>query len=339
MYNNKTILITGGTGSFGHNFVRFLLTNFRPKKVIVFSRDEFKQFRMQEEFAKHKNMRFFLGDIRDLPRLQRAFQGVDIVVHAAALKQVPALEYNPFEAIQTNIIGSQNVINASLDQGVNKVLFISSDKAAHPVNLYGATKMCAEKLFISSNVYNSSESKKRTDFSVVRYGNVIGSRGSIVETIRNNIDKPLFLTHKDMTRFLITLDQCFKLVTFSIEKMVGGEIFVPKIPSMKMADLFSALAPRNSVKITGIRPGEKIHEILITQDEAKNTFDLGKYYIILPHSARQSKIYSKYLKYTHLADKQFVYSSNTNSEWLDVEIIKKMMLKDDPIRKTKHNKR
>lgn len=339
MYNHKTILITGGTGTFGHNFTRFLLSNYKPKKVIIFSRDEFKQFRMQEEFARYENIRFFLGDIRDLSRLQRAFQGVDIVVHAAALKQVPTLEYNPFEAIQTNIIGSQNVINASLDQDVSKVLFISSDKAAHPVNLYGATKMCAEKLFVSSNVYNTGENKNGTAFSAVRYGNVIGSRGSIVETIANNIGKPLSLTHKDMTRFLITLDQCFNLVTFSIEKMVGGEIFVPKIPSMKMTDLFDALAPRSTVKITGIRPGEKIHEILVTQEEARNTFDLGKYYVILPPLAIKSEIYSKYIQYTHLVDKQFVYSSNTNSEWLDVEIIKKMMLKDDPIRPAKHNKK
>jgi len=327
MYNNKTILITGGTGTFGHNFAHFLLDNFKPKKVVIFSRDEFKQFRMHEEFSKHKNIRFLLGDIRDLSRLQRAFQGVDIVIHAAALKQVPTLEYNPFEAIQTNIIGSQNVINASLDCGVNKVLLISSDKAAHPVNLYGATKMCAEKLFVSSNVYNSSKSKKSTDFSVVRYGNVIGSRGSIVETIKNNIGKSPSLTHKDMTRFFINLGQCSDLVTFSLKNMVGGEIFVPKIPSMKMVDLFSALIPNSNIKITGIRPGEKIHETLITQEEAKNTFNVGKYYVILSSSSYKSKIYSKYLKYTHLVDKQFIYSSNTNSEWLDVGVIKTMMSK------------
>ena len=326
MYNNKTILITGGTGSFGQSFIEYILNNFKPNKIIIFSRDELKQFRMSEKLSRYKNVRFFLGDVRDLSRLERAFQGVDIVVHAAALKQVPTLEYNPFEAIQTNIIGSQNVITAALDQRVEKVLFISTDKAAQPVNLYGATKMCAEKLFISSNNYVNKESP--TKFSVVRYGNVLGSRGSIVETIINNKkDASLTLTHPDMTRFWITLEQCFSLVNYALENMVGGEIFIPKIPSMKVADIFNILAPGHKVSITGIRPGEKIHEMLITEAEMANTFDVGDYFIIVSHTVFHTKNYFKHKKLKKLVGKDFVYSSNNNSQWLDKKGLKKIISK------------
>jgi UDP-N-acetylglucosamine 4,6-dehydratase/5-epimerase len=321
MYNNKTILITGGTGSFGQSFVKFLLTKFKPKKVIIFSRDELKQFKMQQELAAYNDsIRFFLGDIRDLSRLQMAFQGVDIVIHAAALKQVPALEYNPFEAIQTNILGTQNIITAALDRKVKKILLISTDKAVSPINLYGASKMCAEKLFISSNVYSKDND---TRFSVVRYGNVIGSRGSIVETILNpKNDGPLYVTHNDMTRFWITLDQCFDLVSYAINNMVGGEVFVPKIPSMKISDLFKALAPDKQVKIVGIRPGEKIHETLITEEEATRAHDLGDHYVVVPHTPSSAHV----LKYKSkkLVGKNFLYTSNLNKKWLTTKDIRKI---------------
>ena len=324
MYNNKAILITGGTGSFGRSYARFLLENLTPKKVIIFSRDELKQFRMQEEFRMHKNIRFFLGDVRDLARLQRAFEGVDIVVHAAALKQVPALEYNPFEAVQTNIVGSQNVITAALDQGVEKVLLISSDKAAHPVNLYGATKMCAERIFISSNVYAGGS--KATRFSVVRYGNVLGSRGSIVETIlKKEKGEPLNLTHPDMTRFWITLDQCFALVTYALTSMVGGETFIPKVPSMKIVDLFRALAPGKKVEIAGIRPGEKIHEVLITKEEMRTVVDLGKYFVILPDILMGGNRYTKYRKVRKTKGQESMYTSDTNKEWLDRDALMELL--------------
>lgn len=321
MYNNKTILITGGTGSFGQSFVKFLLTNFKPKKVIVFSRDELKQFKMQQELATYeKILRFFLGDIRDLPRLRMAFQGVDIIIHAAALKQVPALEYNPFEAIQTNILGTQNIVTAALDRKVKKTLLISTDKAVGPINLYGASKMCAEKLFTSSNVYSRNND---TRFSVVRYGNVIGSRGSVVETILNNKNNgPLCITHNDMTRFWITLDQCFNLVSYAIKNMIGGEIFVPKVPSMKIPDLFKALAPDKQIKIVGIRPGEKIHETLITNEEASRAYDLGYYYAIVPHIPNKAHM-SRY-KSKKPVGKDFLYTSDLNKKWLTTKDIRKI---------------
>lgn len=317
MYDNKTILITGGTGSFGQNFARFLLTKHKPKKVIVFSRDELKQFKMQQEFSKYKNLRFFLGDIRDLARLKMAFTGVDIVVHAAALKQVPALEYNPFEAIQTNVLGSQNVVSAALSRQVKKVLLISTDKAAQPINLYGATKMCAEKLFIASNAYSSE--KNIVAFSAVRYGNVIGSRGSIVETILNNKSNgALDLTHKEMTRFWITLDQCFALVTFALTNMNGGEVFIPKVPSMKVSDLFKTIAPNRPHRVIGIRPGEKLHEVLLTNDEATRAYDLGKHFVILPSICDQG-LHRKYQAKGKIIKGSFVYTSDTNQLWLKPE--------------------
>lgn len=322
MYNHKTILITGGTGSFGQSFIKYILGNFKPKKVIVFSRDELKQFRMQQELSAYSSvLRFFLGDIRDLSRLQMAFQGVDIVIHAAALKQVPALEYNPFEAIQTNVLGTQNVITAALDRRVSKTLLISTDKAVNPINLYGASKMCAEKLFISSNAYSSDNN---TRLGVVRYGNVIGSRGSVVETILNNKgDVPLSVTHEEMTRFWITLDQCFGLVSYALGHMVGGEIFVPKVPSMKVVDLFKALAPEKEIKISGIRPGEKIHEALVTSEEAGRAYDLSSYYVILPHQLNKNHI-SRYKLQKPVA-KNFIYTSDLNKQWLTSKKIRNMV--------------
>jgi len=319
---NKTILITGGTGSFGKNYVKFLLENSEAAKIIIFSRDEYKQFQMQKELNDER-LRFFIGDIRDLERLERAFHKVDIVVHAAALKHVPLMEYNPFEAVKTNIMGSQNVINAAIDQGVEKVLLISTDKAAQPVNLYGATKLCAEKLFVSGNSYAGGKTK----FSCVRYGNVLGSRGSIVETLLKNrkIDK-VQITDLEMTRFWITLRQAFDLVSFALENMEGGEIFVPKIPSMKLLDLFEAIAPKAEKEIVGIRPGEKLHEVLLTEQESLHSVELDGHFVILPEFISPLK-YKKYSEKGNKATPNFRFSSEKNNIWLSgeelIELFKK----------------
>lgn len=281
--NGKTILVTGGTGSFGNKFVERLLVNDACKKIIVFSRDEFKQHEMKQRFPNsEKKLRFFLGDVRDLSRLQRAFDGVNIVVHAAALKQVPALEFNPLEAIKTNVLGTQNVIDAALDNKVEKVLFVSTDKAVNPINLYGATKLCAEKLLIAANAYRQT-SQSPPYFSVVRYGNVVGSRGSIVEVLKNQKKTgEVTLTHEDMTRFWITLDQGVDLVLDTLNLMRGGEIVVPKLAAMKVKNLISVLASDCKVKIIGTRPGEKLHEMLLTEDETRRAKDIGKYYLVEP---------------------------------------------------------
>ena len=326
MFQDKTILITGGTGSFGSNFAKFLLANFPLKKLIIFSRDERKQAAMEKEISDER-IRFFLGDVRDLPRLERAFHGVDIVVHAAALKQVPMLEYNPYEAVKTNVIGSQNVIDAAIDHGVEKALLISSDKAVQPVNLYGATKLCAEKLFIDGNAYSGNHTK----FSCVRYGNVLGSRGSIVETLLMNRNaETVFITHEEMTRFWITLGQSFELVMFALENMVGGEIFVPKIPSMRLTDLFDVMVPQANREIIGIRPGEKIHEALLTETEARHTAELGKYFVILPENDEIFNIrerFAKYLSTGKLLPHDFSYTSRNNKDWLTKEDLKNLIEK------------
>ncbi len=320
VFKDKTILITGGTGSFGKNFAKFLLKDRELKKVIIFSRDEFKQYEMRKEISDPR-IRFFIGDIRDLPRLQRAFQGVDIVVHAAALKQVPTLEYNPFEAVKTNIIGSQNVIDAAIDQGVSKTLLISSDKAVQPINLYGATKLAAEKLFIAANSYTPLT--KRSIFSSVRYGNVMGSRGSIVETLLKNKDaKKVFITHPDMTRFWLTLLESFRLVSFALEHMNGGEIIVPKIPSMKITELFDALVPRAKKVVTGIRPGEKIHETLLTEHEARNTVLVGSYFVILPEFSSKDQLFEHYYKMGAKLDSHVPFASDNNNVWLTKKELK-----------------
>ncbi|KKW29572.1 MAG: UDP-N-acetylglucosamine 4,6-dehydratase [Parcubacteria group bacterium GW2011_GWA2_52_8] len=321
MFDDKAILVTGGTGSFGKNFVKFLLSNFNFKKLIIFSRDELKQFQMQKEIQDER-LRFFIGDVRDLSRLQRAFYGVDIVVHAAALKQVPMLEYNPFEAVKTNVIGSQNVVEAAIDQGVEKVLLISTDKAVQPVNLYGATKLCAEKLFVNGNAY----AHNKTKFSCVRYGNVLGSRGSIVEVLLKNPDaQVVHLTHQEMTRFWITFDQSFQLVLFALENMVGGEIFVPKIPSMRLVDLFEVLVPQARKEVVGIRPGEKVHEALLTDAESRHAVELDKYFVILPQSKEifdVEKRYSKYLGMGEEVPENFRFTSDTNPLWLTPQQLK-----------------
>lgn len=311
IFKGKTILITGGTGSFGQRCVRKLLDFGTAKKVIIFSRDEFKQHQMQQEISDPtKKLRFFLGDVRDLPRLNRAFAGVDYVVHAAALKQVPALEYNPLEAIKTNILGTQNVIEASLDNGVKKAIFVSTDKAVNPINLYGATKLCAEKLFVAANAYRKN--KNATAFSLVRYGNVVGSRGSIVDILRAQREAgTVTLTDTRMTRFWITLDQGVDLVTDALRLMRGGEIFVPKLSATKVTDLISTFAPKAKIEMVGIRPGEKLHEMLLTEDEVRRARDMGKYYAVEPQSAKCGEwSYSHLRKFKYISP-NFRYASDS----------------------------
>lgn len=319
IFDNKTVLITGGTGSFGKTFTKFILKNYNPRKVIIFSRDEFKQYKMQQELTDPR-LRFFIGDVRDLPRLQRAFQEVNIVVHAAALKHVPALEYNPFEAVKTNIIGSQNIIEAAIDQKVVKVILVSSDKAVQPINLYGATKLSAEKLFVSANSY----APRRTLFSIVRYGNVVGSRGSIVETLleKSGNGDTVKITDPEMTRFWLTPNQSCELVIFALKNMEGGEIFVPKIPSMKISDLFDVLAPNAKREIIGLRPGEKLHELLITDHETKNTYVYELCFVILPDIQTMGNVYVKYFRDGKRLGKDFKYTSDTNKIWLTAKKLK-----------------
>lgn len=279
-FKNSNILITGGTGSFGKKFTEIILENYNPKKVIIFSRDELKQHEMRTGGFDDSRLRYFIGDVRDVDRLKRAMHDVDIVVHAAALKQVPACEYNPIEAVLTNIIGARNVIEAALDTGVKEVLALSTDKAVNPVNLYGATKLVAEKLFVQANAYSG---KGPTKFSCVRYGNVVGSRGSVIPLfIEQRKSGKITITDPRMTRFWITLDEGVKFVINCIEKMRGGEVFVPKIPSMSIIDLTKAIAPDCQIEKIGIRPGEKIHEVLISNDEARHTVELKNMYIIQP---------------------------------------------------------
>jgi len=282
MLNNKNILITGGTGSFGKKATEIILQRYKPRRLIIFSRDELKQFEMAQQFpdSKYDCIRYFIGDIRDKERLYRAFSNVDFVIHAAALKQVPAAEYNPFEAVKTNILGSQNVINVAIDRGVKKVIALSTDKAANPINLYGATKLCSDKLFIAGNSYTGIDN---TVFSVVRYGNVAGSRGSVIPFFLKKKEEGILpITDPRMTRFWITLEQGVDFVLKCLENMVGGELFIPKIPSMTMMDLAKAIAPECKTKIIGIRPGEKLHEIMVPRDEAYRTIEYDDKYIIQP---------------------------------------------------------
>ena len=318
---DKTILITGGTGSFGKSFSQYLLTNSKLKKLIVFSRDELKQSQMEAEISDDR-IRFFIGDVRDLPRLERAFEGVDIVIHAAALKQVPALEYNPFEAVKTNILGSQNVIEAALNKEVEKVVLVSTDKAAMPVNLYGSTKLCAEKLFIAGNSYSS---QGKTRFSAVRYGNVIGSRGSIVEKlILNKGAHTVQITEERMTRFWIDLEQAFQIVIFALENMEGGEIFIPKAPAMKLTDLFDILAPNAKRNVIGIRPGEKVHEILLTKEESRHAVELKDYFVVLPEnvtSLKQKKGLKKFIAQGKSLKQDFQFTSDTATKNMSRKVL------------------
>lgn len=327
MLNNKTILVTGGTGSFGKKFIETIFNKYPDiKKVIVFSRDEYKQFVMQnmEEFKPYLDkLRFFIGDVRDKERLMRAFDGVDIVVHAAALKQVPACEYNPFEAVKTNILGAQNIIDCAIDKGVKKVVALSTDKACAPINLYGATKLCSDKLFIAGNSYCG---EKPTRFSVVRYGNVAGSRGSVIPFFKKLIEEgatELPITDMNMTRFWLKLEQAVDMVLEAIDTMQGGELFVKKIPSMKMTDLAKAIAPDIKLTEIGIRPGEKIHEQMITQADAPNTIEFKDFYIILPQ-IDMDNIEHKYPNAKKVPS-DFEYHSGRNDKWLTIEDMQKLI--------------
>ena len=321
--SNESILLTGGTGSFGAEFVNTLLKSKSFGGIIrVFSRDEYKQHLLQKKFKDDPRLRFFIGDVRDRDRLIRAMNNVDIVVHAAALKQVPALEYNPFEAVKTNILGTQNVIDAVLDTDVKKAILISSDKAVNPVNLYGATKLVAEKLFIQSNSYVGA---KPTSFSVVRYGNVAGSRGSVIPYFYEQAKKNMLtITDERMTRFWITLPEGVRFVLDSLTRMRGGEIFVPKIPSVKIIELARVIAPKAKLKITGVRPGEKIHEILIGIDEARHTKDMGNYFVIEPEFHWWTENNNKG---GEMLEDLFSYSSENNPVWLSSEKLKEILYK------------
>ena len=315
MFEDKVVLVTGGTGSFGKKFVEIMLRDYRPKKLIIFSRDELKQHEMRTGGFDHPCLRYFIGDVRDVDRLRRAFHGVDFVVHAAALKQVPACEYNPHEAIMTNVNGAKNVIDAAIDANVKKVLAISTDKAVNPVNLYGATKLCAEKLFVQGNAYSGETGPK---FACARYGNVVGSRGSIVPIFRQQgaTGGRISITDERMTRFWLTLEQGVKFVMNAMDKMHGGEIFVPKIPSMTLKELARTLAPNSPVDIVGIRPGEKLHECLISEDEARHSIEEDHMYVILPeHSWWPSGFWSHCKK----VDSGFRFVSDTNTDWLTGE--------------------
>lgn len=320
-WNEKVILVTGGTGSFGKKFIEVMLKEYQPKKLIVFSRDELKQHEMRLAGFDHPSLRYFIGDVRDRDRLHRALHGVDIVVHAAALKQVPACEYNPMEAVKTNIIGTSNVIEAALDAGVQKVMALSTDKAVNPVNLYGATKLAAEKLTIQSNAYAGGTA---TRFSCVRYGNVVGSRGSVVPVfLKQRANGKITITDERMTRFWLSLEQGVRFVISCIEQMEGGEVFVPKIPSMKVIDLARAIAPEAQIEIIGIRPGEKLHEVLISEDEARHTVELEKMFVVQP--AEASWFGYQWQSKGKLLHDGFRYSSDNNSEWLDIEGIRKFI--------------
>lgn len=317
MLNNKTVLVTGGTGSFGKKFIKKALT-LGAKKIIVFSRDELKQYEMKQEFTDNR-IRFFIGDVRDKDRLYRAFDGVDIVIHAAAMKHVDACEYNPFEAVKTNINGAQNIIEAAIDRGVEKVIALSTDKACSPVNLYGATKLASDKLFVAANAYVG---EKKTRFSVVRYGNVVGSRGSVVPFFKKIKDTGVVpITDERMTRFWITLEHGVQFVLDNLDRMQGGEIFVPKIPSMKVTDLAKAIAPECDIKIIGIRPGEKLHEAMIMEDDARHTLEFDSYYAILPELSWWS---TKETAGKKLAE-DFSYVSNTNTQWLTVDELRELV--------------
>lgn len=323
MINNKNILITGGTGSFGKKATEIILQRYKPRRLIIFSRDELKQFEMAQQFpgSKYDCIRYFIGDIRDKERLHRAFSNVDFVIHAAALKQVPAAEYNPFEAVKTNILGSQNVINVAIDRGVKKVIALSTDKAANPINLYGATKLCADKLFIAGNSYTGTDN---TVFSVVRYGNVAGSRGSVIPFFLKKKEEGILpITDPRMTRFWITLKQGVDFVLKCLESMVGGELFIPKIPSMTMMDLAKAIAPECKTEIIGIRPGEKLHEIMVPRDEAYKTIEYDDKYIIQPNF--------NFFKHRFNSNngkpvpEGFEYNSETNSWKMTIEEAREMV--------------
>ena len=314
---NKTILITGGTGSFGHTFVPMTLRDQNPKKIIVFSRDEMKQWNMAQRFENDDRVRFFIGDVRDKDRLYRALDGVDVVIHAAATKIVPTAEYNPFEAVKTNVFGAMNVIDAAIDQGVDKVVALSTDKASSPINLYGATKLTSDKLFIAANSYSG---KNGTKFSVVRYGNVLGSRGSVIPFFLSKVSSGVLpITHPEMTRFMITLEESVALVWKALSEAHGGEIFVRKIPSMKVTDIAKALGPDAKQEVIGIRPGEKLHEQMIAFEDSPRTYDFGDHYRIMPTINTGWEIAAQA---GNLVPADFAYSSDSNADWMTIDELK-----------------
>jgi len=324
-WSEEVVLITGGTGSFGRKFVELMLRNYRPQKLIIFSRDELKQHEMRVAGLDHPSLRYFIGDIRDQQRLERALAGVSVVVHAAAMKQVPACEYNPFEAIQTNIMGGRNVIDAAINCGVKRIVALSTDKAVNPVNLYGATKLCAEKMFVQANAYSGAQN---TRFSCARYGNVLGSRGSVVPVfLEQRKGGCITVTDARMTRFWITLHEAVRFVARCIEQMHGGEIFVPRMPSMRLADIAEALAPECEVRFIGIRPGEKLHEILLSEDEARHSLELEDMYIVQPTHPwwRQQN-----WEHARPLPEGFRYASDSNSQWLTAEELRELVGESAP---------
>ncbi len=318
---NKVILVTGGTGSFGKKFVEIAFKEHKPQKIIIYSRDEYKQYEMQKQFFEYdQQIRYFIGDVRDKERLSMAMAGVDFVIHAAALKQVPAMEYNPAEAVKTNVLGAMNLINCAIEHNVEKVIALSTDKACNPINLYGATKLCSDKLFIAGNHYVG---KKRTRFSVTRYGNVIGSRGSVIpKFIEQRKSGYISITDPLMTRFWITLEQGVEFVIRNFSRMRGGEIFVPKIPSMNIADLAKAIGGKCKIRIVGIRPGEKLHEVMISEDDCRNALEVDDCYIVKPS-------FQWWDKNNHITGKAvpagFSYRSDTNKEWLTAKELKTLI--------------
>lgn len=326
MLNGKSILVTGGTGSFGHQFVSYVLEHYEPKKIIIYSRDEYKQFVMQNEYKNHPQadkLRFFIGDVRDKERLYRAFDGVDYVVHAAALKQVPSCEYNPMEAVKTNINGAMNIVDAALDCGVKRVVALSTDKAVNPINLYGGTKLVSDKLFIAANAYAG---EKNVNFSIVRYGNVAGSRGSVIPFFRNivaNGGTSLPITDYRMTRFWISLEQGVELVIKALSEAKGGETFISKIPSFKITDLAQAILPGCEMPEVGIREGEKLHEIMVTREDSLLTYEYDKHFIVYPHFDWWDK--DKIQNGGKKVEQGFEYSSGKNTEWLSVDDLKELL--------------
>jgi UDP-N-acetylglucosamine 4,6-dehydratase len=319
-WSEQVVLVTGGTGSFGKKFVELMLREYHPRKLIIFSRDELKQHDMRAGGFDHESLRYFLGDVRDASRLDRALSGVTVVVHAAALKQVPACEYNPFEAVQTNIIGGRNVIDAAIDRGVRRILALSTDKAVNPINLYGATKLCAEKMFVQANAYAGAQD---TRFSCARYGNVVASRGSVITVFLEQRKRgKITITDPRMTRFWLTLEQGVRFVAGCIENMHGGEIFVPKIPSMSLVEMAAAIAPGCEVEYVGIRAGEKLHEVLVSEDEARNTVELDDMYVIRPaHSWWNHQNWNG----ARALPEGFRYASDSNLRWLSPEEIRELI--------------
>jgi len=327
MLNNKSILITGGTGSFGKKMVQIVLSEFKPKRLTVFSRDELKQFEMSQKWnpSKYPCLEYVLGDVRDKERLQRIFSGIDYVIHAAALKQVPAAERNPEEYIKTNVIGAMNIIDAAIDTGVSKVIALSTDKACNPINLYGASKLCSDKLFVAAN--GSEAVRSETKFAVVRYGNVLGSRGSVIPFFQERAKTGILpITDANMTRFWITLDQAVHFVINCLSRAKGGEIFVPRIPSMKITDLAQAIDPDAEQEVVGIRPGEKIHETLISEDEARNTIRFKECYLVQPNpQLREELLKGRNGAQGEPCTEDFKYASDNNSHWLMVEELQKLV--------------